>query len=59
MKEIYKIIHNFKIDKKFWTYDELTGDDYTFRRSKPSQYIKTTIKIAQHLNLKTFAPGAA
>ena len=54
MKEIYKIIHNFKIDKKFWTYDELTGDDYTFRRSKPSQYIKTTIKIAQHLNLKTF-----
>lgn len=54
MKEIYKLIHNFKIDKKFWTYDDLTGDDYTFRRSKPSQYIKTTIKIAQHLNLKTF-----
>ena len=52
MKEIYKIIHNFKIDKKFWTYDNLTGEDYDLRRSKPAQYVKTTIKIAQFLGLK-------
>ena len=52
-KQIYKIIYNFKIDKKFWTYDNLTGEDYDLRRSKPAQYIKTTIKIAQLLNLKT------
>lgn len=52
-KEIYKIVNNFKIDKKFWRYDNLTGEDYDLRRSKPAQYIKTTIKIAQLLNLKT------
>jgi hypothetical protein len=51
MKEIYKIIHNFKIDKKFWTYDNLTGDDYDFKRSKPAPYIKVTIEIAKLLNL--------
>jgi hypothetical protein len=52
MKQIYKIIHNFKIDKKFWTYDNLTGDDYDFHRSKPAPYIKTTIEIAKLLKLK-------
>lgn len=53
MKELYKIIHDFKIDKKFWLYDNLTGEDYDIRRSKPSQYVKTTIKIAKLLNLNT------
>ena len=51
MKEIYKIIHNFKIDKKFWTYDSLTGDDYDFKRSKPAPYFKVAIEIAKLLNL--------
>lgn len=53
MRDLYKIIHNFKIDKKFWTYDNLSGEDYDKRRSKPAPYIKTTIKIAQLLGLKT------
>lgn len=52
MKEIYNLIYNFKIDKKFWQYDNLTGDDYIFRRSKPAPYLKTTIKIAKLLGLK-------
>lgn len=52
MKELYNIIHNFKIDKKFWTYDNLTGEDYDKRRSKPGPYIKTIIKIAKLLKLK-------
>lgn len=53
MKEIYKLIHNFKIDKKFWTYDNLTGHDYDFVRSKPAPYLKKAIEIANYLNLKT------
>jgi hypothetical protein len=53
MKEIYKIIHNFKIDKKFWTYDNLTGEDYDFKRSKPAPYLKVAIQIAKLLNLKS------
>lgn len=53
MKEIYKVIHNFKVDKKFWKYDNLTGEDYDLRRSKPAPYINTTIKIAKLLGLKT------
>ncbi len=52
-KKIYSVVYNFKVDKKFWTYDNLSGEDYDLRRSKPAQYIKTTIKIAQLLNLKT------
>jgi hypothetical protein len=53
MKEIYKIIHNFKVDKKFWTYDNLTGEDYDFNRSKPAPYLKKSIEIANYLQLKT------
>ena len=53
MKEIYKIIHNFKVDKKFWTYDNLTGEDYDFKRSKAAPYLKKAIEIANQLQLKT------
>ena len=53
MKDIYKLIHDFKVDKKFWTYDNLTGHDYDNVRSKPAPYIKKAIEIAKLLNLKT------
>lgn len=53
MKELYKLIHNFKVDKKFWTYDNLTGQDYDTLRSKPAPYLKKAIEIAKLLNLKT------
>lgn len=53
LKEVYKIIHDFKIDKKFWRYQNLTGEDYDIRRSKPAPYIKTAIEIAKALDLKT------
>ena len=52
-KEINNLLYNFKIDKKFWRYDNLTGEDYDKRRSKPAKYLETTIKIANILNLKT------
>lgn len=44
---------DFKIDKKYWKYDNLTGEDYDKYRSKPAPYIKKTIEIAKILNLKT------
>ena len=53
IKEIYKLLHDFKVDKKFWTYDSLTGHDYDFVRSKPAPYTKKAIEIAKLLNLKT------
>jgi hypothetical protein len=53
MKEIFKIIHNFKIDKKFWKKNGLTGDEHTHERSKVAPYIRETVKIAKLLNLKT------
>jgi hypothetical protein len=53
MKKIYEMIHNFKIDKKFWTYDGLTGEDYDFKRSKPAYYLKKAIEIAKYLEMKT------
>ena len=53
MKKIYEMVHNFKIDKKFWTYDGLTGEDYDFKRSKPAYYIKKAIEIAKYLEMKT------
>jgi hypothetical protein len=53
MKEIYEIINNFKIDKKFWSYTNLSGEDYE-NRSKAAPYIKTTIKIAKLLGLSNF-----
>jgi FkbM family methyltransferase len=53
MKEVYSILQNFKIDKKFWRYQNLTGEDYDIRRSKPAPYTKTAIEIAKVLGLKT------
>lgn len=52
-KNINQILYDFKIDKKYWTYDNLTGEDYDIRRSKPAPYIKTTIEIAKLLNMHT------
>jgi hypothetical protein len=52
MEELYKIIHNFKIDKKFWLTDSLSSEDYDTRRSKPAPYVKTAIKIGKLLGLK-------
>lgn len=52
-KKIHEIIYNFKIDKKYWTYDHLTGEDYDIRRSKPAPFIKKAIEIAKLLDLKT------
>lgn len=53
IQQIFEIIHNFKIDKKFWYHHNLSGDDYDNKRSKPTPYIKTAISIAKLLNLKT------
>lgn len=52
-KEISHILLNFKIDKKYWLYDNLTGADHDTKRSKPAPFIKKTIEIAKLLNLKT------
>lgn len=54
MKEIYKVISDLKIDKKYWNTISLTGEDQDLRRSKPAQYIKTTIRIAKLLGLSRF-----
>ncbi len=53
MKKIYEIINNFKIDKKFWSYNNLSGEDYQ-NRSKPAPYIKKTVEIARLLGLTNF-----
>jgi hypothetical protein len=53
MKDIYKLLYNFKIDKKYWKYTDLTAEDYDFKRSKPAPYIKKTIEISKLLGLKT------
>ena len=53
-KEINKLIHEFKVNKKFWTHHNLSGDDYDNHRSKPAPYIKKTIQIAKLLGLKNF-----
>jgi hypothetical protein len=52
-KKINKILLDFKIDKKYWSYDNLNGEDYDIRRSKPAPFIKKTIEIAKILKLKT------
>jgi hypothetical protein len=49
---INKILYDFKIDKKHWSYDNLTGEDYDIRRSKPAPYIRTAIKIANIYNMR-------
>jgi hypothetical protein len=53
MKQIYELLNNFKIDKKYWFTNDLSGEDHTERRSKPAPYIKKTIEIAKKLNFKT------
>jgi len=53
INQIQNALLNFKIDKKYWDYDSLTGEDYDIRRSKPAPFIKKTIEIAKILNLKT------
>ena len=50
---INKILYDFKIDKKIWSYDNLIGEDYDIRRSKPAPYIRTAIKIANIYSMKT------
>jgi hypothetical protein len=50
---VNKILYEFKINKKFWSYDSLTGEDHDIRRSKPAPYIKTAIKIANLYNMRT------
>jgi len=53
MREIYKLINNFKIDKKFWDFDNLTGDDHVNFRSKSAPYLKLGILLGKKLDLKT------
>lgn len=52
-QKIQHVLYNLKIDKKYWKYDNLTGEDYDKYRSKPAPFIKATIQIAKLLNLKT------
>lgn len=52
-QQLNELIYNFKINKKYWDTDYLTGEDYDIRRSKPAPYLNITIKIAKLLNLKT------
>jgi len=52
-QKLNKLLLDFKIDKRYWSYDSLTGEDYDIRRSKPAPFIKKTIEIAKLLNLQT------
>lgn len=52
-KEINQILLNFKPDKRYWTYDHLTGKDHDIRRSKPAPFINKAIEIAKVLKLET------
>jgi len=51
-KKIQKILSDFKVDKKYWKYSNLTNEEQELRRSKPTPYLKCTIEIAKELNLK-------
>lgn len=53
INKVNEIIYGFKFDKKFWDYDSLSGDDHDTKRSKPAPYLKTAIKIAKLLKMKT------
>lgn len=53
MKEIYKLINNFRVDKKFWDFDNLTGDDHVNLRSKSAPYLKLGILLGKKLGLNT------
>jgi len=51
-KKIQKILSEFRVDKKYWKYSNLTHEDQEFRRVKPAPYLKCAIEIAKELNLK-------
>jgi FkbM family methyltransferase len=51
--KICEIVHNFKIDKRFWNHDTLSGEEHDTKRSKPAPYLKVAIEIAKTLNMKT------
>jgi FkbM family methyltransferase len=51
--KIYELIHGFKVDKKFWGYDSLSGEEHDIKRSKPAPYLKLSIEIAKILKMKT------
>lgn len=53
LSKVFSISQSFKIDKKYWTKDNLSGDECTFERSKPGPYIKKSIEIFKLLGLKT------
>jgi hypothetical protein len=53
MKRIYKLLTDFRIDKKYWYDDNLSLDDHINKRSKPAPYIRKMVEIAKMLNLKT------
>jgi hypothetical protein len=50
--DIWTIVYNFKVDKKFWTKRHLTGPEHTNERSKPAPYLHAIYRIAQKLELK-------
>lgn len=53
INKIYELVHGFKIDKKFWSHDTLTGEEHDTKRSKPAPYLKISIEIAKILKMKT------
>lgn len=53
LKEVYRLVNDFKIDRKYWKYQNLSGEDYDFKRSKPAPYLKLAIQIANVLGFKT------
>ena len=53
LKEIYKLVNNFKINKNYFNYTNLSSEDYDYKRGKPAHYIKLAIEIAKLLDLKT------
>ena len=52
-QQIFKEVYDFKIDKKFWDFTNLTGPQHDTERSKPTPYLKKTISIAKLLGLNT------
>jgi len=53
LNKLFEIVLNFRIDKKFWNKDALTGEEYDFSRSKAAPYLKTAIKIAKLLKMSS------
>lgn len=51
-KEIFKLVYDFKVNKKFWDKLHITGAEHDTERSKPLPYLKKTIEIAKVLGLK-------